>query len=543
MAQAWPLRHAEVGGIGAGAACVGQASSWLLATATPLFGRYHRQVIDPPQCLRDTPSNAGLIALAVNLLAGAAVAVGCKQMVPNTKQMLPRLALTPGGKGWQWAGAVAVGKDTGKNACGTTKNAGVITTGCVRPLTARERVWIPVNRAAAAAVRAPSLCGLRASDLTCELGAAASTQATVLAMCGWALPNTLALSVLSPDPIPVRAAPLGLARCRGALVPAQCGAGQHLSTDHRWRVRLVIGRPRWEAWKSPIPPEAAIPDRPVRQQIRITKPGFWPKLPAWHFVMAPARAAILAVPLLVAGIALWALTKPVLRQAQVERAALVETVQVFLRERSEVLIEDDFLSGISGWDGGPEWAEGWAYGAAGFVQPRKLALLRASLPLADYRLEFLGQIDKKSLGWVFRASDLNNYYAMKITIAKPGPLPLAAIVRYTVVDGAAVDRVQLPLPLSIRNDTLYRVETSAVQDRFTTSINGQVVDTFFDRRHPSGGVGLFSGPGESSRVLWVRVAEQDDLLGRLCAYFSSDSTDHKTAFLPRATKKKAMTEQ
>jgi hypothetical protein len=259
--------------------------------------------------------------------------------------------------------------------------------------------------------------------------------------------------------------------------------------------------------------------------------------------MAPVRVAILAVPLISAGIALSALTKTAVRHSHVERPAVLETVRTFIRERSEILIEDDFLSGVSSWVGGPQWSSGWVYGSSGYVKPGKLALLRTSLPLADYRLEFLAQIETKSLAWVFRATDLNNYYAMKITIAKPGPLPLAVIVHYVVVNGVAVDRVEMPLPLSIRNDTLYRVETSALQDRFITSINGQVVDTFFDRRHPSGGVGLFSAAGESSRVLWVRVAERDDLLGRLCALLSSEPADPKTASLPADRKKKAVTEQ
>jgi len=246
----------------------------------------------------------------------------------------------------------------------------------------------------------------------------------------------------------------------------------------------------------------------------------WARLfPKWNFVMTPARAAILAVPLISAGIALSGLTKPAIQNGHATKPALVETVRAFLRERSEILIEDNFVSGLSGWDGEPGWASEWVYGAGGFVQPKKLALLRTSIPLADYRLVLVGQIETKSLGWVFRASDLKNYYAMKITIAKPGPLPQGAIVRYTVVDGLTVDPVELPLPLSIRNDTVYRVETSAQQDRFTTTLNGQVVDTFFDHRHRSGGVGLFIGPGESSRVLQVRVVGQDDLLGRLCLFF------------------------
>ena len=233
----------------------------------------------------------------------------------------------------------------------------------------------------------------------------------------------------------------------------------------------------------------------------------WTKLfPNRRFAITPARAAILAVPLIGAAIAL---------SGHAARPA----VRAFLRERSEILIEDNFVSGLSGWDGGPGWANEWVYGSGGFVQPKKLALLRTSLPLVDYRLELVGQIETKSLGWVFRASDLQNYYAMKITIAKPGPLPQGAIVRYAVVDGVTVDPVELPLPLSIRNDTVYRVETSAQQDRFTTTLNGQVVDTFFDQRHRTGGVGLFSGPDESSRVLQVRVVGQDDLLGRLCLFF------------------------
>lgn len=252
--------------------------------------------------------------------------------------------------------------------------------------------------------------------------------------------------------------------------------------------------------------------------------------------MTPARAAVLAAPLVGLGVLLSALTQPSARPSYAPRPGLFERVHTFLRNRSEVRIEDDFRAGISGWEGGPGWAGGWGYGGAGFVEPRKLALLRASLPLEDYRFEFVGQIAEKSLNWVFRATDINDYYAMKITIAKPGPLPLASIVRYTVVDGVARDRVELPLPLSIRNDTLYRIETAVNQDRFVTSINGQVIDTFSDRHHPSGGVGLFSGPGESSRILSVRVLQRDDLLGELCAFLASAPADRTTAYSPIAGK-------
>ena len=182
---------------------------------------------------------------------------------------------------------------------------------------------------------------------------------------------------------------------------------------------------------------------------------------------------------------------------------------------------EDFSSGLSNWRN----PNGWIFDPAGCVRPGKLALFAPSAPLSDYRLSFRGQIEKKSLSWAFRIADLRNYYAMKIIITRPGPLPLAALVRYTVINGVAGQRVQAPLPLDLRAGTVYHVETSVYQDQFVSSVNGQIVDTFSDRRHTTGGVGLFREAGESWRVLGVQVADRDDLLGRACAYLSTDSVD------------------
>lgn len=569
------------------------------APVEPLFesaAGHRRQVIEAPQSLQDSPPKAGFIVLVPDSLSGPAIPVRCAPRVIVTAQLLPRLRLAHRGKAWDGAAALPVGLREASEILPVPLPFNVSGAACAFPT---QDLRLPVNQAIPQAAGSPIRRGLRVYGPSCAHGAAAEAPVAALAMHAWALPNTQSLGPLSPAPVPLKLAPPGLAKLQAAAVPTQCSrAGSSSYTlgeaegppvaalamhvwalpnasslgsfslapvplklappglaklqaaalsvqlspgepqftpDNRWRVRLIIRRPRRESWKSPIPPEAATEDHQAMRPIPTPKPTLLVKLANWKPVTAPARAAILALLLIGAAFVLWTPVKPAVRQAR-------ETVRAYLLDRSEVLIEDDFLSGISGWDGGPGWANEWAYGAAGFVQPRKLALLTASLPLADYRVEFLGQIDKKSLSWVFRATDLNNYYAMKLVIARPGPLPLCAIVRYTVVDGAAVDRVQLPLSLSIRNDTLYRVETSVQQDRFTTTINGQVVDTFYDRRHPSGGVGLFSGPGESSRILWIRVAEQDDLLGRLCAYFSRDSVDRKAGFLPIAKKRKAVTE-
>jgi hypothetical protein len=266
-----------------------------------------------------------------------------------------------------------------------------------------------------------------------------------------------------------------------------------------------------------VAPRGSEDDTSVAPPAPVARFGLLAKFPR---ICRPAklpRRAMVALVLLGAGMVLVPLTK----------RGPFESVGLYLRQRSTIEVADDFRSGLSGWTGAGGWATEWAYEPAGSIRPGKLALLSASMPLADYRLEFLGEIQNKSLCWAFRASDARNYYAMKITIAKPGPLPVGAIVRYAVVDGVPTGRVQLPLPLSIRNDTTYHVETMVFQDRFTTSVNGQVVDTFIDRRHRCGGVGLFSEPGEGARVFWVRVTDQDDIWGRICAYFSGRSADSR----------------
>jgi hypothetical protein len=517
------------------------AGARLFAPAKALFeraGEYRRQRIDPPQSFEDTRRTAGLLALVTSPIGEPAIPVRGTSFLLGAAPVLPRLRVAPRGTAWDGAGALAVGLRAAPESL--AEPTPLTVTAAVRAFPALT-LCIAGKQTASRASRAPIRSGLWTGGSDSDRGAA---PAPVAAWRPWAFANTPSLPKLSLPPNPTRAARPELAKVRGIDVPAALSAGQpRLAMDARWRVQMVIWRPEWEPWKSPIRSQPGTETIGKTPGPATPKQRFWDYVPHWHLVISPARAAILAVPLIGFGIALSALTKPPEHRARVEKPTAIESVRAFLRERSELLIEDDFRSGISSWDGGPEWARSWTYGAAGSVQPRALALLRPSLPLADYRMEFLGQIEKKSLSWVFRASDLKNYYAMKITIERPGPVPLGAIVRYTMVDGAAVDRVRLPLPLSIRNDTLYRVETSATEDRFVTSINGQVVDTFFDRRHPSGGVGLFSGPDESSRVLWMRVVERDDFLGRLCAYFVNEQADRKTAFAPSVITRKAITEQ
>lgn len=189
-----------------------------------------------------------------------------------------------------------------------------------------------------------------------------------------------------------------------------------------------------------------------------------------------------------------------------------------IASRAAVELGDDFRAGLGEWQGArPDWAENWSYDQAGFVRPGSLALFTPTMTLHDYTFEFMGQIESRGMSWVYRATDAKNYYLGKLVVVQGGPVPEIALVRSVVKNGRESKRKQVPLPATLRADTLYRVRVEVNGNDFTTSVLGQVVDTFTDPSHAQGGIGFYGGHGEMSRIRWVEVSHQYDTLGRLCA--------------------------
>ncbi|HVX67347.1 MAG TPA: hypothetical protein VHA11_12125 [Bryobacteraceae bacterium] len=189
-----------------------------------------------------------------------------------------------------------------------------------------------------------------------------------------------------------------------------------------------------------------------------------------------------------------------------------------LQNRAAVRLEHDFSQGLDGWYGGRDWAARWVRDQpAGYVRAGQLALYRPSQHLADYRMEFLGQIDGTNLGWIYRAADLQNYYVSKLVVATPGPLPVMALDRYQVLGGRETRHVRIPIRMVLHNNRPYRIRQDVRGNAFTTSIEGEVVDFYTDDRLRTGAIGFLGDPGGAPHLYWVRVAYQDDLWGRLCA--------------------------
>jgi hypothetical protein len=213
---------------------------------------------------------------------------------------------------------------------------------------------------------------------------------------------------------------------------------------------------------------------------------------------------------------------PTIKRTLFQRAG--DLVSSTFRTRAPITLRHDFQSGLSEWTTaslrpGRSAIEDLV-SSPSTVRPGSLRLWKRSTSLTNYQMEFMGQIEKKSLSWAFRAADEKNYYATKITIARPGSLPNAGLVRYVMMDGREWDRINLPLPLTLERGQSYRVRVSVQDDHFITSVNGQVISSWKDKRLHRGGVGFFADDDDSSVVRWVSISERDSFLGRMLAHFT-----------------------
>jgi hypothetical protein len=205
-----------------------------------------------------------------------------------------------------------------------------------------------------------------------------------------------------------------------------------------------------------------------------------------------------------------------------------DTVAELVRQSAPVTLHSDFNSNLRDWttvalhgsskvDDPKDWISA---ARPDLVLPGSLRIWTRSSSLTNYQMEFQGQVEKKSLSWAFRASDPANYYASKVVITKPGPLPNASLIRYVVLNGREWDRVQLPLPVTLERGMDYRVRMSVQDDHFIAYLNGQIISSWSDRRLSRGGVGFFADEDDPQQVAWVSLSERDSFMGRMLAHFS-----------------------
>ena len=147
------------------------------------------------------------------------------------------------------------------------------------------------------------------------------------------------------------------------------------------------------------------------------------------------------------------------------------------------------------------WVTEWASDPAGSRRGRQLTLYKPSLPLSNYQFVFSGRIERGALGWVVRASDTKNYYAMKIS--QEGSA--AVFSRWAVVDGRESSYSEKRLALLAGPRQTYQVQVDAEGPRFTVSLQGEPIEVWMDNRLTAGAVGFLNEREEQGRTTAVQL--------------------------------------
>jgi hypothetical protein len=151
------------------------------------------------------------------------------------------------------------------------------------------------------------------------------------------------------------------------------------------------------------------------------------------------------------------------------------------------------------------WVESWGGDPSGIHAGRQITIYRPSLKLSDYRIEFQGSIETQSIGWVFRAADPENYYALKLLKVSSGLSTRVALFKYLVLNGRQTQVGRVPIDLPVQADTVFTVRTDVRGPQFSTYIQGREVDVWTDDQLKAGGVGFLNEREERGKVKSVSI--------------------------------------
>ncbi len=155
--------------------------------------------------------------------------------------------------------------------------------------------------------------------------------------------------------------------------------------------------------------------------------------------------------------------------------------------------------------GGGGWTTNWGSDVP-VNKGKQISLFRPSMSMTDYRFEFRGQIEKKAVGWIFRAANPKNYHVQKIEIIKTGLNPIVALIKYSVIKGVEGTHTQVMLPSDFKMDTAYKVRLEVKGNKFTTYIQDKLVDFETDDQIKTGGAGFYTAQGERAQIRSSQIA-------------------------------------
>jgi hypothetical protein len=148
---------------------------------------------------------------------------------------------------------------------------------------------------------------------------------------------------------------------------------------------------------------------------------------------------------------------------------------------------------------GGGWSPNWGSDST-TNKGKQISIYRPTMAMADYSIAFKGQIEKKAIGWIFRAHDPKNYYVYKLKIVKPGVEPVLALEKFAVINGKEDVHTQVMLNVKASLDTVWNIRTDVQGAKFTTYVQDNLADYMTDDRIKIGGAGFYNDPGEFAQI-------------------------------------------
>ncbi len=142
---------------------------------------------------------------------------------------------------------------------------------------------------------------------------------------------------------------------------------------------------------------------------------------------------------------------------------------------------------------------------AGAKQARQLLLYQPSRNATNGQLDFTWRVGERGVGWIFRAKDVSNYYAMRIKILRREPALALSLEHFSVQLGEEGSHSEKVLVLTGNAPTL-RLKLDVAGPSFTLYLQGNAVDYWTDTRLTAGAFGFYEERGEAADVLGVRMS-------------------------------------
>jgi len=123
------------------------------------------------------------------------------------------------------------------------------------------------------------------------------------------------------------------------------------------------------------------------------------------------------------------------RQSSSGSGSLVYRVRSAVSRRAEAHLGDGSTTGMAAWGAPQNSGRRAGYATRKDMSHPQAGAVSTTLRYTDYRLEFFGQIESKSIDWACAPLTTPIINAMKFAADGPGPRAIVSMVHYPVVAG------------------------------------------------------------------------------------------------------------